>query len=622
MWTKLPDNFNQQTWNHPSIYISGIGEFFSIYLNDHLLLDKGIQSKKYLDPKYRIAVRKLLVPLSKNYIQKENYFILHLMGYSPVSYIYPNVDFGLYYSKEYLIGEFDILYLNLKEYFGLFSLGIFFFFSLFYLTQLIIEKKIVKSYLFFSLFSVNLFIYFLTRTNVIFSLIENTYYITWWERFSLLLTIILGLLFLHYFFYEGIPKKFNKLTKSIIAFYFCLALAQILLPHDYSGVILRLWQISAFPILTYILWFLYKAKKQNLSFADYIFFFYVILFFGVVFDILDTIIFRTGTRITSYLFTMFIIILSLIQVSRLELILKQNIELESKNKNIIDIIYKFYPKNLLNILNIHLKEHRTFNLVKLNVGIIFMRLMEYNLLLKKFEPEEITKIQQHFFRSIVPFIDFLEGEVLSIDGDRIYIAIFSRKLDVDFSQLVNSIYLSLPILFENFRKLNIYFYEKYYEQYNITKLHLGIACSSSQLTAGLIGSQEQHKVTIIGDAVNVAARILDIVNYKENFVYVTESFFDFVYPEYKSNYRYIGKYHLRGKEEFVSVYEDLRFDPEYIKEKKRKLAPYLVKAVECYYQFDLNNSVYYLKKAHDVYDQDPIVNTFLSMLGEIYDEKM
>ena len=220
LWTKLPDNFNRQTWNHPSIYISGIGEFFSIYLNDHLLLDKGIQSKNYLDPKYRIAIRKLLVPLSKNYIQKENYFILHLMGYSPVSYIYPNVDFGLYYSKEYLIGEFDILSLNLKEYFSLFSLGIFFFFSLFYLIQLIIEKKIVKSYLFFSLFSVNLFIYFLTRTNVIFSFIENTYYITWWERFSLLFTIILGLLFLHYFFYEEVSNKIDKLTKSKIYYSF------------------------------------------------------------------------------------------------------------------------------------------------------------------------------------------------------------------------------------------------------------------------------------------------------------------------------------------------------------------------------------------------------------------
>jgi hypothetical protein len=104
---------------------------------------------------------------------------------------------------------------------------------------------------------------------------------------------------------------------------------------------------------------------------------------------------------------------------------------------------------------------------------------------------------------------------------------------VDFSELVHNIYLSLPIFFENFRKFNVYFYEKYYEKYKINKLHVEIACNVSQLTAGLIGSDEQHKVTIIGDAVNVAARILELIHYKENFVYVTEHFFNCLYPEEK-----------------------------------------------------------------------------------------
>jgi hypothetical protein len=102
---------------------------------------------------------------------------------------------------------------------------------------------------------------------------------------------------------------------------------------------------------------------------------------------------------------------------------------------------------------------------------------------------------------------------------------------------------------------------------------------------------------------------------------VTEHFFNCLYPEEKNHFRYIGKYLLRGKEEFISLFEDLRFDPEFVKEKKRRLAPYLVKAIECYYQYDLNNAVYYLKKAHSIYEEDPIVNTFLSTLGEVYEAK-
>jgi hypothetical protein len=95
------------------------------------LLDKGILSKKYQLTKYRNEVKKLLIPLPKNYIEKENYLILHLIGYSPVSYIYPNDHFGLYSSQRYLIGEFDVLLLKLKEYYDLFSLGIFFLFRYF-----------------------------------------------------------------------------------------------------------------------------------------------------------------------------------------------------------------------------------------------------------------------------------------------------------------------------------------------------------------------------------------------------------------------------------------------------------------------------------------------------------
>jgi hypothetical protein len=70
-------------------------------------------------------------------------------------------------------------------------------------------------------------------------------------------------------------------------------------------------------------------------------------------------IFRTGVIISSYLFTIFIFVLSLIQISKLELIIKESIELERKNQQIIDVIFKFYPRKLLSILNIDLKnEHR------------------------------------------------------------------------------------------------------------------------------------------------------------------------------------------------------------------------------------------------------------------------
>jgi class 3 adenylate cyclase len=621
LWTKLPDSFNLNKLNHPAIFTSSIGEFSTLYLNDHLLLNKGILSKKYQFTKYRNEVKKLLIPLPKNYIEKENYLILHLIGYSPVSYIYPNDHFGLYSSQGYLIGEFDVLLLKLKEYYDLFSLGIFFFISVFYLIQLYIEKKVIKSYLFFALFSMNLFLYYLTKTSMIFSAIENTYYITWWERFSLLTTLIFMLLFLHYFFYEEVQKKLNRLTTIFLIFFTILVLLKILLPYAYSGIILRVWQLSVFPAILYIFWFLYNAYRQKLPFSQYFLFLYIVLFASVIFDILDAMIFRTGVIISSYLFTIFIFVLSLIQISKLELIIKESIELERKNQQIIDVIFKFYPRKLLSILNIDLKNEHRLKLINLNTGIIFIQLIEYKQLLKKFEAQEITEIQQHFFRSIIPSIDFLEGEVLSIDGDRFYITIVTKKLDVDFSELVHNIYLSLPIFFENFRKFNVYFYEKYYEKYKINKLHVEIACNVSQLTAGLIGSDEQHKVTIIGDAVNVAARILELIHYKENFVYVTEHFFNCLYPEEKNHFRYIGKYLLRGKEEFISLFEDLRFDPEFVKEKKRRLAPYLVKAIECYYQYDLNNAVYYLKKAHTIYEEDPIVNTFLSTLGEVYEAK-
>ena len=184
--------------------------------------------------------------------------------------------------------------------------------------------------LYFGVFAVLLAIYLFTRSNTIFSVIFDYYYINFLEYFILFLLVPFIVLFFENLFFG----KIKKVVKYYTMYNFILAATLFFIPASIHDDILRIWQASMLVPLIYIIFFqvgyamlknikeLYRFSDENKSkFKKILFSVYTTIFksisgnlfigkllvaFSAIFDILDSAFFATGIAFTKYGFFMFV----------------------------------------------------------------------------------------------------------------------------------------------------------------------------------------------------------------------------------------------------------------------------------------------------------------------------
>jgi adenylate cyclase len=100
-------------------------------------------------------------------------------------------------------------------------------------------------------------------------------------------------------------------------------------------------------------------------------------------------------------------------------------------------------------------------------------------------------------------------------------------------------------------------------------ISIGIGVSAGEAIAGTVGTESQMEYTVIGDKVNLAARLES--NAKPGQILVSESTYQQVADHVKA--RCLGVINVKGKEEQVTVYEILGLaDEEEIADERQALA--------------------------------------------------
>ena len=172
--------------------------------------------------------------------------------------------------------------------------------------------------------------------------------------------------------------------------------------------------------------------------------------------------------------------------------------------------------------------------------ILVTDIADYTTISETLTPREIVMMLNEYFSELVEIIHAHRGVVNKFIGDAIF-AMFNVPLD-DPNHAANAIRAALAI--EKVTSSRTFGKDR--------KLRTRIGINTGVVVAGNIGSADRLEYTVIGDDVNIAARLEQLNKEHGTSVLLGENTYELAKDQFK--FKELGGFQLKGKEKIIQVY--------------------------------------------------------------------
>lgn len=604
------------------LFLSSIGENWEIYLNGHLL-----KREVYLSSEggmsQRRTVRNLELSVDSSLLhQGTNVLVFHLIGDPPGLQIAKetspalsalltprNPDLGFYVNGDYTLGVEADLSGKMGTLLNLSLNTIYIFFGLYHL--LIFSKRRTDKYnLYFGIFSISMAVYSLSRSSIIFDVVQDTTWVTRIEYGSVALLASLFLLFLHDYFYGAARPNFPILL--IAGWSFLIFFFSLLAPFRYLMTSLRAWQISVIPSLVYLLYFMgrsvYLKKKDASAMAISMF----IVVFIAAYDLLDSMFFQLGIRFTQFAYLLFVISLTTILANRFIDLYKQsedlNIELSHQKLELArqkNAFFRFVPMQFLSVLG---KD----SAVDVNLGdsalremsVLFTDIRSFTTISEKMTPEENFRFINGYLAKMEPLIQKYDGFVDKFMGDAI-LALFSAERTAGFGDrwegksAADRAVLGAIEMRKRVREL-----EGGIKEGHVKGVRIGIGINTGNLMLGTVGSSDRLDTTVIGDTVNVASRLESLTGLYKADILITQNTLSSLTIADDLAIREVDSVVVKGKSQPIIIFEVYEADDPHIRKLKEATVALISRGIILYKVGNFKEALVNFEQALKVYPED------------------
>ncbi|MAV80672.1 MAG: hypothetical protein CMD12_01640 [Flavobacteriales bacterium] len=150
------------------------------------------------------------------------------------------------------------------------------------------------------------------------------------------------------------------------------------------------------------------------------------------------------------------------------------------------------------------------------VCVLFCDIRGFTSLSEKMKPSEVVYLLNNYFEAMIDVVFSHNGTLDKIIGDELMVLYgVPIKGDNDSQNAVNT----AMEMFKSLEKFNVRMSEE-----NLPELKIGIGINFGKVVSGNIGSEKQMNYTVIGDAVNLAARLCS--HAKSGQVVISESVYN------------------------------------------------------------------------------------------------
>lgn len=171
----------------------------------------------------------------------------------------------------------------------------------------------------------------------------------------------------------------------------------------------------------------------------------------------------------------------------------------------------------------------------LEAAVLFIDLVGSTQLAESRSPQEVAEVLNDFFRIVVNAVDEHHGLINKFAGDAA-LAVFGAPLPTD--EPASSALATARALGAQLRRLPVDF---------------GIGVSAGRVFAGNVGAENRYEYTVIGDAVNEAARLADLAKTSDRRILCSAAAIDAAGPDERAHWAERYSTVLRGRSETTHV---------------------------------------------------------------------
>lgn len=262
---------------------------------------------------------------------------------------------------------------------------------------------------------------------------------------------------------------------------------------------------------------------------------------------------------------------------------------------------RFVPKEFLTLLEKDaITDVNIGDSTSLKMGVLFSDMRNFTGISEKMSPEENFKFLNRYLEFMTPAIKKYNGFIDKYIGDAV-MALFPTSAEDAVLAAV-----------EMNKQLAVYNSDE--PTSGKDPVNMGVGIHIGQLVLGTIGRELRMETTVISDTVNASARLENLnKTYKTN-VLISGAVRDELSPDIQSFCRLIDRTQVKGKVEFLEVYEVYLTDDKPLAEAKSKSKKVLTSIVDSYYLGDIKAAKKILGELEDDTKKDTVISFWKARL--------
>ena len=213
----------------------------------------------------------------------------------------------------------------------------------------------------------------------------------------------------------------------------------------------------------------------------------------------------------------------------------------SKINKVKSTFKKYVSKNIVDKL---LESEDSLNLggTESDITILFSDIRGFTSMSEKLSPTQIVKLLNKYFQSMIDIVFKFNGTLDKIVGDELMVLYgVPLKNEMDTENAVNT-------AVEMFKKLDNF--NKEITKKGFEPFQIGIGINKGKAVSGNIGSEQQMNYTVIGDTINLGARLCS--HAKSGQILISNSVKDHISE--KHNFKKIPSIAVKGKAKPIEVW--------------------------------------------------------------------